>query len=657
MDNNSDIILAKINKTEIAGSISTELGCSLKYVFEISVTESAGFRFEFSLPQNAVISGFAVEDGKKRYESAIPADPRTGSADGGGYTMRLGTDGMFVFTSEIPPAAESFTLEVRAVVLFEAGKDFLRLSIPLETKPERTVYADTVRENTLISGCAVSINFMITEKSLCSVTSPTHEIAAAFAGDALEVCADTVSAGTFEMDLFRRGSFENTAYLLEGRRDGTGVYLFSAGARTAEKHGILYILDADEYKNSLGMITAECLSEMLSHTDTGFMLADIDGNVFSDKLIYKTSVSEPELTRWLYSSRSGTAELGSVIRDFTSCCADGEIVLVTCSGRSSYSLAKCGLPINILSISESMVEYGLSAMAEESGGIYARLHRGADHAAFARAFTERVESGYLHNVKIINYANGTYFKIPSVIGCHRAVDIITYTFRTNGEFPEQLFVSADGGYSEKIGFGRVSRSEDGEAINSVFAAKALSELYGYIARGDVAPQSVRELKRRAVELSREFGVLCPDTSFELRGPDGVRACAAKFALRLERPASFSGTVEAATVSDYSIMPEAEREATARGLIYRLLACMLPDGTYYSMHADGKTAAAYAAAAIRTALRCGFLRDAEEYLKIACEAEEIAGYRAELSTDGIVSDCDMLDAVDISKRILMLSGGK
>lgn len=659
--NNADI---KLNKITISGEIKTLFGWQIRHTFEFSLSHRTDIKFEFSLPNNSVINGFAVSASGEEYAAELDVNKNDGD-----FTLTRCADGMCVFTARGAECGD-FVLTVNSIALPDIATAAAELCIPLETIVGRSV-KPLSGGTAEYKSCKVLLEFDIRSMDIGGVFSPTHDIECTATDGCITAYAETVSGGEFVLNLKRRSELLNTAYITDRTdADRIGVYLFSLPPAEAAKGGVLCIFDA----KSDGMLAAECVREIAESIGGNkyFAAAKLSGEVFSDTPISGNNIDLAELTEWMYAKSGGAGDIGRVIRSFKSAVPGGEIVYVTASGRADEISANTDVPINVLSLSHSLAEYELTAIARQSGGIYAQRRKGENHAQFVRGFLERALAGRIKNLRIMEYEAGTYFNLPQNIGDYRMGDVIVYTFRTNGDYPRQLFLEADGGFSDTVRFDEVMKVSDDGSMGAVFAAKVFEQLYEYIERGDIEPLSVSGFKSQAVRLSRELGVVCPETGFVIDRNDVRRAKPSGnvLVIRLEKAAerdAFS-TEFSDMLCDYAPAAREKRAVVQRG-VYILLALMRFDYTFISLaENENDKAAMYAAAAIRRAAECGMLDAAAAYLKLSDMIVAAAGgeekFRHSAIDIGSAGFYDSLNAekvlvrrepIEISKMIMSLCG--
>ncbi len=678
----------KINSIKICGRISTKFGCTMTHTFEFTAENSNEFEFEFSLPDGTVITNFGIKSDNEYYKARM-IDIASDLC--GGFKISQSSDGRcrvkYSGVSDGVDTAVSYILEVSSVVMMSLGAEFAEVVLPLVTEGDKKVRGKHERKNTSCVDSSVSVDFVIDSEFVSRISSPTHYAEVRNCDDGLHIHADAVTRGDFVLrldynSLKHPGCFDNTAYLTGGSgRDWTGVYLFSVPGSEYAAKDVLYILDSDGLKNRSGLIAAECLYELVEKyvENFGCMIAMIDGQTFCDELLNKSEIDLRELRKWInnieaFAANSANMNIKHVIDEFNcrSRSPVREAVLVTCSGRAfdCCDAEADGLHINVLSVSENCFERELQKLADDSGGFYARMSRNCDYTGFVDGFAKRLSSGFLNNLKILEYALGTYFNLPNKIRSYRFGDIIAYTFRSATDYPEQLFLEADGGFSDIVRFDKINILPDSEESNAVFAQKVFSELYGYIARGDIAPESVAEFKAQAVNLSRELNVLCPETAYYSELSDDVvnikvRSSSSDIIIRLgSKPVSGYAAVFG---DDTVLVPELRKEVVYF-CVHALLVCMRADfrftSPYQSQNADMETM--YAAAAIYRAADCGYLPESAAYRTIADKAVEAAGGkkrfdstiiafggREDLALSDVRTILDRNDVIEISRFVLRL----
>lgn len=657
-----------IKRLGIYGSAVTEFGCLLRYEFEFA-SGCDSIELEFSLPKRSVVTGLSVVIDGERFGGEVVGMAECESGD---FSLSCGEDG-YVFSARNLSGAD-FTLEVGAAVMLSVGDDGGELIIPLETINGTAVQPETVRRQVTPVECRVGLEFLVQSPEICEVKSPTHDCTCEAAEDGLKLACETSTGGEFVLYFNRRGGFRNTAYISgESCGDRTGVYLFKAGEAVSENRGdILFVIDGGRTDRVFeSEVVIRMLRQMDEFADCMFALAN--GGLFSESAVTVRSVDTSALTAWLCREHNDKAarNIDEIIREYADVRPSGEVVYITPNGMCSIE-PDCGAAVNVFSVSDRLDEYVLRKIAADSGGVYAKMKRGVDYDSFIAGFMKRVCSGHLKNLKILEYAAGTYFNLPRAIRDCRVGDVIVYTFRTNGDCPEQLFLEADGGFSHTVRFDKFI-SEDGVCgAEAVFAAQVFDGLYNYIGRGDVAPKSVAELKAQAVKLSREAGVICPETAYAI-SVHGVKhkvVSRGKLNLRLEpshenRRAYMSSQ---ATILGDTVRLSGEKAAeTVRRAVYAMLTRMRADYIFPSDTGaiDDKTATMYAVAAILRAVESGFLTD--EYKTLADMARDASdGGRASFESTAIKfssgHNYDMTEAnriidsrrvVDISEMILTL----
>ena len=658
--NNDNI---KLNKITINGEIKTLFGWQIKHMFEFSLSSRTGIKFEFSLPNNSVINGFAVSASGEEYSAEFTANMNDDD-----FTLTQCADGMCIFTARGARCGD-FVLTVNSIVLPDIGTAASELCIPLETIAGRSVKPLSGGAAEYRS-CKVLLEFDISRTDIGGVFSPSHDIECKAKDGYIAAYAETVSGGEFVLSLKRRSELLNTAYITDGTdADRIGVYLFSLPPAEAAKGGVLCVFDA----KSDGMLAAECVREIAENIGGNkyFAAAKLSGETFSDSPIKGDNIDLAELTEWMYVKSGEAGDISRVIRSFKSAVPGGEIVYVTASGRADEISANTYVPVNVLSLSHSLAEYELTEIARQSGGIYAQIRKSENHAQFVRGFLDRVLAGRLKNLSIMEYEAGTYFNLPQNIGDYRMGDVIVYTFRTNVDYPRQLFLEADGGFSDTVRFDEIIKVSDDGSMGAVFAAKVFEQLYKYIERGDIEPLSVSGFKSQAVRLSRELGVVCPETGFVInrnnRRP--ARSSGNIPLIRLEKAAerdAFS-TDFSDVLCDYAQSAAQEKRAFVRRGVYILLALMRSDYTFISLaENENDKAAMYAAAAMRRAAECGMLDNSAAYFKLADMIIAAAGgeerFRHSAIDIGSVGFYDSLAAervlaqrepIEISKMIMSL----
>lgn len=637
-----------INNIKINGKISTKFGCALTHTFELNTETQNGFELEFSLPDNAAVTGLSVSSDGGCFSAGLIELAQNKK---NGFMITQNSEGKCRIICSDAQNSRRITLEVSSVLLLSLCRGYTEITIPLVTECDTVVRSQTEREKTICADSDVIIDFLIDGDFVSRVNSATHNFQINNRDDGLHLYTETVTRGNCVLWLEynaaqKDGGFENTAYLTGGNgTDWTGVYLFSVsgsgGSRCAD-NDLLYILDPDSFKNTSGHIAAECLQELVRRQKeySKCLIASSDGHVFCDKALKKSEIDFGKLGKWIYSLESNAfangLNINQIISGFKQTGINREIVLVTCSGEFCDWRVYNDLRINILSVSENCFERELKELAESSGGIYARMNKKTDYTMFIEGFSERLNSRCLKNLKILEYSPGTYFNLPDKINSYRMGDVIVYTFRSTADCPKQLFLEADGGFSDIVRFEKIITLPDSDENNAVFAKKVFTELYGYIARGDIAPESVSEFKAQAAKLSRELKVICPETAY-LAGVEsiGERSYSSDIIIRLgSKP---KGYAEDVTVfGDSTVIISGVREKLIYLGVCALLVCMRADFRFTSpcgsLNADLETM--YAAAAIYRAADAGYVPDKAAYISIADKAVAAAGGKNRFDTAAI-----------------------
>lgn len=657
-----------IKQLNIYGEVVTGFGCALKYAFEFA-GGSDSIELEFSLPKRSAVTGLSVVIGGERFSGEV-----VGTADYGVSDFSLScVDDRYVFSAQNLGGAD-FMLEVEAAVMLSVGNDVTELVIPLETINGKTVQPAEVRRQTTPVECRVGLEFLIRPADICEVVSPTHDCTCEAAAVGLRSVCETSTGGEFVLCLKRRGRFKNTAYLSGSEHgDRTGVYLFSAAEAVRENGGdILFVIDGDRTDR---VFESEIVIRMLEHMDelADCMFATASGGLFSENAVIRRRVDTSALTAWLCREHDGGAErdINGLIRAYANIRPSGEVVYITPRGLCSIE-PDCAAAVNVFSVSDRLDEYALRSLAEGSGGVYAKMKRRTDYDRFIAGFMKRICSGRLKNLKILEYAAGTYFNLPCTVGNCRVGDVIAYTFRTNGDYPKQLFLEADGGFSHTVRFDEFISTDDVCGADAVFAAQVFDGLYNYIGRGDAAPQSVSELKAQAVKLSREFGVICPETAYAISVHGVMHKAVSRGKLKLKLEPSYENrrtdmTRPMTVLSDNIWLTGAKAAETVRRAVYAMLTRMRADYIFPSDNSvtDDKTATMYAAAAMLRAVEIGFLPSGYKDLADMALAASGNGTGSFESTaikfsGGLVYDLAEAnrviagrDVVDISRMILTL----
>lgn len=230
--------------------------------------------------------------------------------------------------------------------------------------------------------------------------------------------------------------------------------------------------------------------------------------------------------------------------------------------------------------------------------------------------------GYLEskNIKIKEYAAGTFYMMPQSVDDYHTGDPLIITLGTETGFPDRFFIeAADGGQQEIVidEFVTVSSVE----TSAVFACRAIEGIYKYISWGNLAPESVIKLKKQAARLAAETGVLCPENRCVISyGSGGQSSKPVSIALKYNynRPGAVGSNLR-----DPDMLSPAEAEEAAALAVGALLCCVRKDGgitTPYetSIRAAGEQSA-YAAAALRAVSKAF-----PQFVQIAEAAETFIG---------------------------------
>lgn len=627
----------KINKINISGRILTEFGCSLLHTFELSA--DSAFMLEFTLPDNAAVNDFWVYTENGKFGGTVRELCDEKNSD---FSLKLNADGNCVITCR-KVFKSGLKFEVRSAVMLSLNSDFCELKIPLTTACGNTVRSENERLITSEYSGSVRLDLVAELRVVKHVYSSTHVIGTDNRADGLHIHADAETRGDFSLRLNfveceDEKKFRSTAYISQkSGQDMTGVYLFSAeDGSSCTDTDYLFIFEPSGVQNASGRMAAASLKELIKRLGCGssFLLACTNGDMFSERALRASEISETDYKRlsdWIY-SRERTEEwgLGSVLDMFENKEVGGEVVFVTCLNNTGQLRDYEKLCINVLSVSDAVNESGLKLLAENSGGIYARVCAKEDYERFIDGFCSRLYDGRLKNLKILEYASGTYFNMPDKITCYRMGDIIAYTFRSVTDYPNQLFLEADGGFSEIVRFENIIYLSDDEC-STIFAKKVFDALYGYIASGDIAPETVSDFKKQAEKLSLELGVVCPETAISagMLSMDG-KIPAAEVIMHLGANSAYDE--EATVLADSVAEVPRIREKIILSCVNALLCYMRSDYSF-AVPYKGKTndlLTAYAAAAIREAAKSGALSGSEQYAEIAARAaatvSELKKYR-------------------------------
>ena len=678
----------KIDEIKIRGRISAKFGCVMTHTFGLITDGQPCFELEFSLPDDSAVNGFSFKSGSKSFAGKV-TDLNTDT--GGSFRLTQSGGKCRISCAGLPRGSDRsnrLTLEVTSAALMNLDAEYSEISIPLSTECDTFVRSESERQKTVSSDSSVSIDFLVDGDFVKRAVSSTHYITLDNCDDGLHIHAAAVTGDCFTLrieynNLNNCRKFQNTAYLSGGNgNDWTGVYLFSVDKSSGSVltgSNLLYILDTAGLKSAAGHIAAECLQELIRRQDlyADCLILDIGGQLFSSKPLKRDEINFSQLSRWINDLENPTESAGlditKIIKQFKHRSLPCEAVLVTCSGFEGNFTVPEGLSLSVLSVSENCFERELKELAYSSGGVYARMSKKEDYTRFIDGFSKRVGSGRLKNLRILEYASGTYFNLPDRISSYRLGDVIAYTFRSATEYPKQLFVEADGGFSDIVRFDSINIMPDGDENNAVFAGKVFSELYRYIACGDMAPESVAEFKSQAAKLSHELNVLCPETAYSAGFPDGVYGVSDKsystdLIIRLASKTSGLYADAVTVFGDSTIITLEIRSRLVYYGVRALLVLMRADYRftvpYSAKSSDLETM--YAAAAIYRAADCGYLPDKASYISVADKAVAAAGGKQRfenaaidfggteiLSLGDVKAVFDKNDVIEISRLILRL----
>ena len=670
-------MIVKINRINIRGRVLTKFGCSLLHTFELKA--DSAFTLEFTLPDNAAVNGFWVYNENGKIGGTVRELCNEKNSD---FSLSLNADGNCVITCR-RGFKDKIKLEVRSAVMLSLNSDFCELKIPLETVCGNIVRSEAERRITSEHNVIVNLDFTADIGLFKHVYSFTHSVYTDNRDNGLNIHAEAETNGVFWLrmnfaECDTEENFEAAAYISQKPgQDMTGVYLFSVkdGIGCADTD-YLFIFEPSGVQNASGRMAAASLKELIKRLGCGssFLLASTNGDVFGERAIRASEISETDykmLSDWIY-SREKTEEwtLSSMLDMFERREAGGEVVFITCLNNAGQLKDYENLCINVLSVSEAVNENNLKPLAENSGGIYAHVSAKEDYERFIDGFCSRLYGGRLTNLKILEYAPGTYFNMPDKITCYRMGDVIAYIFRSVTDYPKQLFLEADGGFSEIIRFENIIYLS-GDECSTIFAKKVFDTLYGYIARGDIAPETIADFKKQAEKLSIELGVVCPETAISA-GMVSIngKMPAAEVIIHLAANTAYDETVT--VLADSVAAVPRIREKLILSCVNALLCYMRSDYSFAVPYKDktNDLITAYAAEAIRKAAKSGALSDSEQYSEIAARATETVSelkkyreviYASDNTAQVLPADIDKLiesnDIIGIAQLVLSLCRGK
>lgn len=606
----------KICDVDILGNINTVFGCSFTHVFSFYVSDS--FAFEFSLPENTAISEIYVSLDDNEIGGFTAGQDK---GDMSGFTLNKNKDNNYLLICDISYSG-LVKIKVRSISLLSLRKGCSDITVPIVTKIGHDVREKNERQMIEDYGVKTHLKFIIDEPSVRYASSLTHSVDCISSENGLVLEAEGDSLDDFSLRLDYGDSFmsenreqKNIAYISKPKNhDMTGVYVFSPKTlfkRQSTDYLFVFFVKGDSAsKRRMAVAAITDLIKNLDDLSSAYVM-HADSKVYEDKAQRRMNIDYEKLSEWLYGSekifdKHSAEKVLEKIENFP----QREVVFVSDTDMTDVLNGIKNRRIHLIDFSENTDSIALRKAISSCGGVYSAVSLKDDYKRFIKGLCERLYGGRLIELKIKEYSLGTYFNMPKKINTYNLDDVIIYTCRSNGDYPKQLILEADGGFYEEIDFDEVICLSENEC-ESVFGQMALSVIYTYISRGDIAPEAIVDLKIQAERISSECNILCPENIAPpwYKSPSVPKINSMIHMINNDKYGD--------DVSVFSDTKERKEELVRLG-VYALL-CYIRSDYHFTLPYQGLTnemMTVYAAMAIENAANNGFLDDKEGYISLA-----------------------------------------
>lgn len=668
---------------ELKTAFGSVMSLRHEFVFKAqSETDFFSFKFKFSLPKSAVISGFEIKGNKFSVKSAaVSANIESGNA--AVCLTQLSSETYMLELNEIPNINGGFSVIVESTVIMKYDLGSYVVALPLYT-----VYDSSSTESCPDRETVTNVNIRAVVSGQAErVYSPTHSFEISSGQTGVVITSSVKSGSVYKLCIDKPQQKSGIGYVCRKENDifNRGYYciydiaLQGDGNRIGNNSDIIFIMDITGGTEFAKNAVRSAVYEFVSSVDirTRFMLSSLSGEKFSKDFQSSGSEVRNRLKSWLKTADSSDINAGIIISEMLNAArsADAQIIFITSSdflltGKELRDkIVRSGICFNIVSLAEELFSGRYEQLAAATGGSFGKINFGHDFGSYAAGFLSAVGAQTVKNMTITQYAAGTYYMAPYKIDSYAIGTPITLALGTGTEYPDEFIFEGDGGFLRNIKIDEIELLEKGEAVSRAFARLTLDELYKHMSRLDIAPESLVKLKKQVANLAAELNVLCPENKYS-----AVVACNGKEAQRpflVTLKYTYDDEFENAVpvFMDLGAFTASQSERIIKRALGALMLCVRLDGSITTPYEYKRRAkeeqTAYAYTAIKIAAELGYLKSVQEYDDVLVPAKryiETGGFNIEqfpivydsLEVKAYNRIIESLDVKEISRLILTLA---
>ncbi|HIV85767.1 MAG TPA: hypothetical protein H9900_03030 [Candidatus Monoglobus merdigallinarum] len=587
-----------INKINIEAETAPGGFVSLRHEFVIktSVRKPDSSRLYdaelyFSLPEGSSITGFEVKGGGFSGRSII-SEHRYHVYGPHVSVVQTGRDNYLLGFRGVPALSANFSVIISSVAFMDSYKDGWILKVPLYTK-SKFDYADETEAEVSISVCAEL-------KHGGSLASTSHMCEVKNNGNYTELRTDIDSRRFFEFKVSGKETGENVGYICPKSPRGY-VCLYNITPPSFNQNDyvrdVVYLLDSENFSDGAVGGIAGIFAEVQDNRSS-LMVFTSAGESYSEEFITPVYKNVKELREWLESGSRADGRLSAeVFNRAVAAAAEKHAAIVCITDRGALIDQQDIFPedldnFNIVNIGEPIYDDGLRQIAESCGGHFCHIIPGFTDSRRIEVFLSMVCGRSLENLKISEAAAGAFYKTPFILKKYTSQKPITLAIATETEYPEEFYLSADGGYEETVLIDRFEEVGSSTNIHKAFGGMVIGQIYDMIRSGDLDESSVIKLKSIASKVSLEYGVLSPDNScfmqFETSGGREYDRTPIKLSLRYNYDKGIRGKL--LTLED-SVPSRSRTAEMIRQTLAVLMCCVRSDGSITTPYESSDYAAA------------------------------------------------------------------